>query len=332
MPYNYQDPNFVSNFNAKPMVQDFMVSQPTAANPNAQGQDPTATARPTASSWTSGGLTTTGIMNPFGLSQNNASMGYMGAGAAGSTPSRTGSTPAVTSNQVPSGGGGSFNGMPIPSVRRVDGQLQAGSGSPGQDYAQDANGDWWWQAGKSGQTPMQNAQGSGLANGNNGYTGANFDGSGQTGAGQWQNGQWVPDFAPFGFGNTDPMGDARRAAAQAGQRSQYDDPTFRSRSISPQGQANGLDPGFDPRSPEFYGNGQGPSMSDLASMMPMIQQLLQSLFGGSGGGVFGNSDFSGQGGWPESNPGNSIQQQLPRFNESASGSTLWDRIGHTVAG
>ena len=42
-------------------------------------QDPTATAAPQAVQWTSSnGLTTTGVMNPFGLTQNNPALGFFG--------------------------------------------------------------------------------------------------------------------------------------------------------------------------------------------------------------------------------------------------------------
>ena len=42
-------------------------------------QDPTATATPTPVQWTSAnGLTTTGVMNPFGLTQNNPGLGFFG--------------------------------------------------------------------------------------------------------------------------------------------------------------------------------------------------------------------------------------------------------------
>jgi len=42
--------------------------------------DPTATAAPQLVQWISAnGLTTTGVMNPFGLTQNNPGMGFFGA-------------------------------------------------------------------------------------------------------------------------------------------------------------------------------------------------------------------------------------------------------------
>jgi hypothetical protein len=42
-------------------------------------QDPTATAAPQPVQWTSSnGLTTTGVMNPFGLTQNNPGLGFWG--------------------------------------------------------------------------------------------------------------------------------------------------------------------------------------------------------------------------------------------------------------
>ena len=43
-------------------------------------QDASATASPQPVLWTaSNGLTTIGVMNPFGLTKNNPSMGYYGA-------------------------------------------------------------------------------------------------------------------------------------------------------------------------------------------------------------------------------------------------------------
>ena len=76
------------------------VRQPDAAprpfympNPNYVAGDPasetmvadaTATATPQAVQWTSpNGLTTTGVMNPFGLTKNNPSIGFFGAPSAG---------------------------------------------------------------------------------------------------------------------------------------------------------------------------------------------------------------------------------------------------------
>jgi hypothetical protein len=42
-------------------------------------QDPTATATPNPVQWTSAnGLTTAGVMNPFGLTQNNPGLGFFG--------------------------------------------------------------------------------------------------------------------------------------------------------------------------------------------------------------------------------------------------------------
>jgi len=55
-------------------------ADPASAGSPAVIQDPTATATPQAVQWTSAnGLTTTGIMNPFGLTQNNPAIGFFGA-------------------------------------------------------------------------------------------------------------------------------------------------------------------------------------------------------------------------------------------------------------
>jgi hypothetical protein len=66
-----------------PMAQPFYITNsnynPADPNSPAMIQDPTATAAPQAVQWTSSnGLTTTGVMNPFGLTQTNASLGFFG--------------------------------------------------------------------------------------------------------------------------------------------------------------------------------------------------------------------------------------------------------------
>jgi hypothetical protein len=65
-------------------ARPFYITNPDydPANPVSQSviQDPAATATPQAVQWTSpNGLTTTGVMNPFGLTKNNPSMGFFGA-------------------------------------------------------------------------------------------------------------------------------------------------------------------------------------------------------------------------------------------------------------
>lgn len=53
---------------------------PADANSPETIQDPTATAAPQLVQWTSpNDLTTTGVINPFGLTQNNPCMGFYGA-------------------------------------------------------------------------------------------------------------------------------------------------------------------------------------------------------------------------------------------------------------
>lgn len=91
---------------------------------------------PTASSWTSGGLTTTGIMNPFGLKTN--------AQGAVIDP---------------------YNGN--------------NSNVPSNAYWSAATGGWITPTNNTVPAPTSSA----------------------------------PDYAPYGFGNTDPVGDARRAAS-----------------------------------------------------------------------------------------------------------------------
>lgn len=65
------------------VAQPFYIANPNhnpadASSP-AMIQDPTATATPTPVQWTSAnGLTTTGVMNPFGLTQNNPALGFFG--------------------------------------------------------------------------------------------------------------------------------------------------------------------------------------------------------------------------------------------------------------
>jgi hypothetical protein len=66
-----------------PQPQPFYVvnSNYNPADPNSPAtiQDPTATAAPQPVQWTSSnGLTTTGVMNPFGLTQNNPGLGFFG--------------------------------------------------------------------------------------------------------------------------------------------------------------------------------------------------------------------------------------------------------------
>ena len=66
-----------------PQPQPFFVVNsnynPADANSPAMIQDPTATASPQPVQWTSSnGLTTTGVMNPFGLTQNNPGLGFFG--------------------------------------------------------------------------------------------------------------------------------------------------------------------------------------------------------------------------------------------------------------
>ena len=65
-------------------AQPFYITNPNynPADPGSPAaiQDPTATATPQAVQWTSAnGLTTTGVMNPFGLTQNNPAIGFFGA-------------------------------------------------------------------------------------------------------------------------------------------------------------------------------------------------------------------------------------------------------------
>jgi hypothetical protein len=66
-----------------PQPQPFYVVNsnynPADSNSPAMIQDPTATAAPQPVQWTSSnGLTTTGVMNPFGLTQNNPGLGFWG--------------------------------------------------------------------------------------------------------------------------------------------------------------------------------------------------------------------------------------------------------------
>ena len=65
------------------LAQPFNVANPNhnPADPNSPPlmQDPTASATPVPVQWTSAnGLTTTGVMNPFGLTQNNPGLGFFG--------------------------------------------------------------------------------------------------------------------------------------------------------------------------------------------------------------------------------------------------------------
>ena len=67
--------------NPQPLPFYVVNSNYNPADPNSPAmiQDPTATAAPQAVQWTSSnGLTTTGVMNPFGLTQNNPGLGFFG--------------------------------------------------------------------------------------------------------------------------------------------------------------------------------------------------------------------------------------------------------------
>ena len=66
-----------------PQPLPFMVTNsnynPADPSSPAMIQDPIATAAPQAVQWTSSnGMTTTGVMNPFGLTQNNPALGFFG--------------------------------------------------------------------------------------------------------------------------------------------------------------------------------------------------------------------------------------------------------------
>jgi len=66
-----------------PQAEPFYIvnSNYNPADPNSPAmiQDPTATAAPQAVQWTSAnGLTTTGVLNPFGLTQNYPGLGNFG--------------------------------------------------------------------------------------------------------------------------------------------------------------------------------------------------------------------------------------------------------------
>jgi hypothetical protein len=65
-------------------ARPFYITNPNYDPANPAGEvmipDPTATGTPQAVQWTSpNGLTTTGVMNPFGLTKNNPSIGFFGA-------------------------------------------------------------------------------------------------------------------------------------------------------------------------------------------------------------------------------------------------------------
>lgn len=132
MAYDFSNPNFVSSFNKAPTVNPWLVTDPKTGGTM---QDPGATGMPQAQSWTgSNGLTTTGIMNPFGLTGKAQTQGFMDPNVFKGTPS----TP-------PQGG------ATTPEGRNVNGVWQAGTGSPGVGYTQDANNDWWWNGQEQGQ-------------------------------------------------------------------------------------------------------------------------------------------------------------------------------------
>ena len=68
------------NAQARPFYVVNPYHDPTDPNLAEMIQDLTATAIPQSVQWTSpNGLTTTGVMNPFGLTKNNPSIGFYGA-------------------------------------------------------------------------------------------------------------------------------------------------------------------------------------------------------------------------------------------------------------
>jgi hypothetical protein len=67
--------------NPQPQPFNVINSNYNSADPNSPAmiQEPTAIAAPQPVQWTSSnGLTTTGVMNPFGLTQNNPGLGFWG--------------------------------------------------------------------------------------------------------------------------------------------------------------------------------------------------------------------------------------------------------------
>ena len=70
----------LQNVQSRPFYVTNSNYNPADVNSPETIQDPTATAGPQLVQWTSSnGLTTTGVMNPFGLTQNNPAMGFYGA-------------------------------------------------------------------------------------------------------------------------------------------------------------------------------------------------------------------------------------------------------------
>lgn len=150
---------------ASAAAQPFLIRNPNydPTDPNSQEmiQDPTATAAPTAFSNSAG---TTGLLNPYGLTQNNAAMGYMGAAVPKTVP--TGPLDVTTSNDpvAPTGDPGAPFGFgktnPVGDERRrlamlapPDQRGEQGTYDPASgmtkygQYAMDPSGNWSDQTG-----------------------------------------------------------------------------------------------------------------------------------------------------------------------------------------
>ncbi len=145
--------------NATPQRQDFMVRNPNY-NPSDPWsgpemiQDPSATATPTAFSNSAG---TTGVLNPFGLTQNNASAGYYGAPPptpAAATPTPAASTPEATPPPAsgPQANTTSADDNRPPDQRGFEGNYNPTTGMTGYAtpkgvFMMDQGGNWFSQDG-----------------------------------------------------------------------------------------------------------------------------------------------------------------------------------------
>ncbi len=156
--------------NAAPQRQDFMIRNPKF-DPNDPWSgpemipNPSATATPTAFSNSAG---TTGVLNPYGLTQNNASAGYYGAPA---PPPAAATPPPTTSGGGTPPPGGTANTTTAddnrpPDQRGFEGNYNPTTGMTGYAtpkgvFMMDKGGNWFSQDGAPVQFDQSQSGGGG---------------------------------------------------------------------------------------------------------------------------------------------------------------------------
>ncbi len=173
---NPSDPFTAPAQSAAPTAQPFMIRNPNY-NPNDPWSgaemipDPTATGTPTAFSNSAG---TTGILNPYGLTQNNASAGYYGAPApppAAVTTTSQRTLPNEGQPLLPPDGGQQANTTTAddnrpPDQRGFEGTYNPTTGmtgyaTPKGQFMMDQNGNWFSQDGAPVQFDQSQSGGGG---------------------------------------------------------------------------------------------------------------------------------------------------------------------------